>query len=273
MNLIGKIFIVLIAVMSIFFMALAMAVYSTHQNWKTMAQAEQERHRTLQRENDELAAKNQQLLDTAAIERAARTKAIATSETRLLQSQQQLQQARTQLNTLQEEHNTAIKSVSLAQSQLEQLKGQITTLRDTITKAQNDRDDQFARVRELTDLINQAEGTKAALERRLQQLTDQYSQAQNVLKAHSLTINTPVHNIPPRLEGVVQAADASMIEISLGSDEGLQKGHTVEVSRGDRYLGRARIIRVENDISVGQLLKEFSKAPIRKGDRVQTKVR
>jgi len=273
MNLIGKIFIVLIAVMSIFFMALAMAVYSTHQNWNELAKSTQERVRGLQDQNNELEAKNQKLQDTAAIERAARTKAIATSETRLLQSQQQLQQSRTQLNTLQEEHNTAIKSVELAQSQLEQLKGQIISLRESIAKAQTDRDDQFQRVRELTDRINQAEGTKLVLERRLQKLTDQYAQANNVLKAHSLTIDTPVHSIPPDIEGIVQASTNDMIEISLGSDEGLRRGHTVEVSRGDRYLGRAKIIRVNSDISVGQLLTEYSKAPIRKGDRVQTKVR
>ena len=273
MNLIGKIFIVLIAVMSIFFMALAMAVYSTHQNWNEKAKAEEEKVRVMQRQNDELEAKNQKLLNTAAIERAARTKAIATSETRLLQSQQQLQQARTQLNTLQEEHNNAIKSVGLAQSQLEQLKGQITSLRETISKAQADRDEQFARVRELTDQINQAAGTKATLQRRLQKLTDQYAQANNVLKAHNLTVDTPVHSIPPEIEGVVQASSNDMIEISLGSDEGLRRGHTVEVSRGDRYLGRARIVRVNSDVSVGQLLTEYRKAPIRKGDRVQTKVR
>ena len=131
----------------------------------------------------------------------------------------------------------------------------------------------FQRVRELTDLINQAEGTKLTLERRLQKLTDQYSQANNVLKAHNLTIDTPVHSIPPEIEGIVQASSEDMIQISLGSDEGLRNGHTVEVSRGDRYLGRAKIIRVNSDISVGQLLTEYSKAPIRKGDRVQTKVR
>lgn len=273
MNLIGKIFIVLIAVMSIFFMALAMAVYSTHQNWPALAKSTQEKYRSLQDQNQELEAQIESLKNTNSIERAARTKAIATAETRYQQNQQELQQARSQLLTLQEEHNTAIKSVELAQSQLEQLKGQITSLRESISKAQSDRDEQFARVRELTDLINQAEGTKALLERRLQKLTDQYAEANNVLKAHDLTVDTPVHNIPPRLEGNVLAADESMIEISLGEDEGLRRGHTVEVSRGARYLGRARIVRVESDTAVGQLLTKYRKAPIRKGDRVQTKVR
>ena len=34
MNLVGKIFVVLIFVMSLVFMAFAMAVYATHRNWR-----------------------------------------------------------------------------------------------------------------------------------------------------------------------------------------------------------------------------------------------
>jgi len=39
MNLLGKIFVVLIVVMSIVFMTLALAVYATHKNWKEEADA------------------------------------------------------------------------------------------------------------------------------------------------------------------------------------------------------------------------------------------
>jgi len=273
MNLIGKIFIVLIAVMSIFFMGLAVSVYATHQNWKELHTKTNAKFTQMRDDNDQLAAQIEQLKRTNSFERAARTKAIATLETRAQEIQQKYQDAVARLSSLQEEQNTAIESVSLAQSQLEQLKGQNTTLRDSIVKAQADRDEQFSQVRQLTDLINQAEGTKASLERRLQKLTDQYASAQEVLKAYDLKIDTPVHNIPPQLEGIVKAASQDLIEISLGSDDGLRTGHTVEVSRRDRYLGRAKIVKVQSDRSVGQLLSEYRKAPIQEGDSVQTKIR
>ena len=41
MNLVGKIFVVLILVMSVLFMAFAMAVYATHQNWRDVVVNEQ----------------------------------------------------------------------------------------------------------------------------------------------------------------------------------------------------------------------------------------
>ena len=41
MNLVGKIFVVLILVMSVVFMAFAMAVYATHRNWREVVVNEQ----------------------------------------------------------------------------------------------------------------------------------------------------------------------------------------------------------------------------------------
>ena len=41
MNLVGKIFVVLILVMSVLFMAFAMAVYATHRNWREVVVNEQ----------------------------------------------------------------------------------------------------------------------------------------------------------------------------------------------------------------------------------------
>jgi len=41
MNLVGKIFIIVILVMSVLFMAFAMAVYATHRNWREAVLNEQ----------------------------------------------------------------------------------------------------------------------------------------------------------------------------------------------------------------------------------------
>ena len=64
-----------------------------------------------------------------------------------------------------------------------------------------------------------------------------------------------------------------MIEISIGSDDGLKEGHTVEVYRGQRYLGRAKIVQTAPDKSVGKILPRSQNGPIQVGDRVATKLR
>ena len=275
MTLVGKIFIVLILVMSVFFMAMAVSVYSTHQNWKNARDQVRTLYNQARDDNQQLESEKEQLKNTLTLDRAARREAIATLEQRHQQMRTQFEEASNRYSTLLETNNTLVKSVELAQQQLEQLKDQVRELRTTIVAAQQDRDEQFAKVRELTDQINQAEGIKQSLEQRLRKLTEQFAKAETVLKAHDLHIDSPVTNIPPSLVGQVLAVNSGQefVTISLGSHDGIKQGHTVEVSRRDRYLGRARITRVSPDRAVGELLKEYHKAPIQEGDSVQTKVR
>ena len=63
---------------------------------------------------------------------------------------------------------------------------------------------------------------------------------------------------------------------SIGSDDGLQNGHELDVYRGAKYLGRVRIVETRPDRAVASVLKEFKEVAqdfIRKGDRVATKLR
>ena len=60
--------------------------------------------------------------------------------------------------------------------------------------------------------------------------------------------------------------------ISIGADDGLKKGHTLEVYRNNSYLGRVVVRDTMPDRAVVQIVPEFSKGKIRVGDRVATKL-
>ena len=54
----------------------------------------------------------------------------------------------------------------------------------------------------------------------------------------------PPEDVKPTLDGLVLAANKDgLVEISLGSDDGLERGHTLEVFRGSRYLGRIEVFQ------------------------------
>lgn len=86
----------------------------------------------------------------------------------------------------------------------------------------------------------------------------------------------------PDVEGIVvsvkQQPGGTLVEISIGADDGLKKGHSLWVYRIDpatktkNYLGRIRIEAVHPDRSVGSLVPNEKKMPLRKGDRVMTKL-
>jgi hypothetical protein len=81
---------------------------------------------------------------------------------------------------------------------------------------------------------------------------------------------------PEDLKGVVKrdADQAGLVLVSVGSDAGLLKGHTLEVYRLSpqvKYLGKIKIIEVRPYEAVGQIVGKPSGAML-KGDTVATKV-
>jgi hypothetical protein len=84
---------------------------------------------------------------------------------------------------------------------------------------------------------------------------------------------------PENVEGVVNSVDSSsgLVTISIGSDAGLRKGHTLEVFRlpadpkQSKYLGTLRILEVSAKEAVGQLVGRAT-APLQSGDRVASKI-
>ena len=111
------------------------------------------------------------------------------------------------------------------------------------------------------------------LAERQTQLLAEMARMEDVLTKHGLTALTDVANIPPAVDGyVTQVGDRDLIEISIGSDDGLRRGHHLDVFRQNVYLGRIVIIDTEPDKAVGEIVKEYRKGLIKKGDRVATKL-
>ncbi|MDA0834464.1 MAG: hypothetical protein O2955_09425 [Planctomycetota bacterium] len=90
---------------------------------------------------------------------------------------------------------------------------------------------------------------------------------------------------PPTVEGVVLSTRADSrnglqyVEISVGSDDGLVKGHELfgyrfatSVEDRPKYLNTIRLIRVDPDKSVGVVIPKSKNGEIKKGDNVSTKL-
>ena len=71
----------------------------------------------------------------------------------------------------------------------------------------------------------------------------------------------------------VIAVAAGSIQVSLGSDDGLQVGHTLEVYRGGEYIGRAVVKSVMPDHSVAELVKAYARGIVQRGDKVTTRLK
>jgi hypothetical protein len=91
---------------------------------------------------------------------------------------------------------------------------------------------------------------------------------------------------PPRVEGIIEEVNAArrqgsseLVEISLGSDDGLKKGHEMTVYRSGlkggqrpKFLGKIRIVDTKPDKAVGEVIEGTRNGVIQKGDNVTTKL-
>lgn len=278
MNFIGKIFVVLITVMSLAFMSFAVAVYATHRNWRDIVLNE------LRPQLDEARAENQSLRDTLErltndlqSEQTNRRTQVAKleQEKELLQRERDERQRETA--ELVEERRRSIAAMEATQRTLENLRAEVDRLREEIVQAQQDRDDHFKRMVALTDEVQQLEGRRNLLEARNMQLLEQVARQNAVLDRHGLDEFMPIDGIPPKVDGIILAVgDRGLVEISIGSDDGLRTGHTLEVFRhgtsNSKYLGRVEVVRIEADRAVAKVIPEFRKGIIQKEDRVASRL-
>jgi myosin heavy subunit len=272
MNLIGKIFVVLIFVMSLVFMSFAVAVYGTHQNWKKKAEDLNiqlaDARKNLQLREEEKA----KLEENIAKEALAKREALGKLETEKAELQQQRDEMAKVRDELVAKDKTNVAALDSAQQNLKKLTAEVEGLRGEIREAQADRDKHFEQVVKLTDQIHQAQGDLKRLDERNVQLAAHVAASGKVLAAHGLTKDTPVDGIPPAVRGKVLAINQdNMVEVSLGSDDGLRAGHTLEIFRASNYLGRLQVLRTETDRAVGKIMPGFKKAAIQKGDDVATR--
>ncbi|MBS0210657.1 MAG: hypothetical protein JSS27_17075 [Planctomycetes bacterium] len=276
MNLVGKILVILIFLMSIAFMAFSCTVYSTHRNWaelinkkdtgyKARLDAEQKRNQDLQLQLTALNNKANEL-------EAARRQSLAKLESerdQLTKERETLLASNTELNTKNASLTTEVTG------KLDDVKtklDQVASLRGDVATAQAERDENLKKFVEEQDKANQQEFEKRRLEALSTRLAEQAAKSRILLDRAGMNPDSPVDGQPPSIDGVVLASNRDLVEISLGSDMGLSRGNQLDVARGAKYVGRIEVIETQPDRAVGRVLPTYQKAKIQKDDRVYTRL-
>jgi small-conductance mechanosensitive channel len=282
MTTLGKVFTVLIFIMSILFMGFSVVVFATHRNWKMLvdntdtAKGPLGLKQQLQAQvetNNGLRAELDSLTNRLAVEMAARRSALASLETKLADAQQRLTQKEAELAGLQSAQTEATAALNLAETRLAELVEDIKKLREEIRLVQGQRDESFQRVVDLTDKLYSAAGVERNLKERESQLIGEISKYKRLTDVMGINPSMPVEMIAPPLDGLVTAVgDKNLIEVSLGSDDGLRVGHRVEVFRDNNYLGSALVLKTDPDRAVAQMDEKSQRGLIKVRDRVATKL-
>lgn len=283
MTLLGKVFTVLIFIMSLVFMTFAVAVFATHKNWKMYVTNDTPNEKyglglmhqlaAQEKTNVNLRAEMEELLSELQREMAARRHAIGVLETKLAEVRASLTSREGDLRNLQASEGEAAEALKIAEDDRAALRIEVGKLRDKITQTLADRDNKFSVLVQRTDQLHAVQGFLQNFKERNLQLAAQISEYKRVMDAHGLTPEMNTSHIPPKLDGIVTAVgERNLIEVSLGVDDGLQVGHRLEVFRSGTYLGHAVVLKTDPDRSVAQVDEESQRGLVKVRDRVATKL-
>jgi flagellar biosynthesis chaperone FliJ len=277
MNLTGKILLILIWVSSLAFSALACLTYTTHQNWyKSVNDPQKGLRKQLadaRTEGNNLKAELQKLAQTHAAEKQQLVSDLSKAQQEARDKGDQLVRIETEYDNVQKQKEDAVAAKVVAENNLAAARTEVVGLRDDIRKSKKERDDMAVQVAKVADEnfslnreVDKLGGSNVTL-------LAEVSKLRAVIEENVL--NPYIGDKPPStLRGFVTAAgDEGEVVMNLGSDDGLRIGHTMEVVRANKYLGRLEIVRVEPELAVGRVLPDYRQGPIQKGDSVKSSLK
>lgn len=277
MNFIGKIFVVLIFIMSIIFMSLAAVVYGTHKNWEAIAQQRAKELSDSKTDFNELQGQYNRLDSDLRRQIAAQLEQVRKLESERLQLVARNTQIQAEVDQLNEQNREATAAVTATEQNNARIAQENEELRSDIREEQTAADTAFRKSLEAMEEVNQMSGQLEIAGERTADLLQQVQQMTVVMRENNLDPSTPIDAVTPQVDGFVSATRrrgaTQLVEVTIGSDDGLKVGHKVEVFRNAKYLGRVEILRTAPDRAVGRVDSKFQEGRIQEGDRVATRLK
>jgi hypothetical protein len=283
MTTVGKILVVLHLFLSVMFMAFAGAVYTAQNNWRA-AEA---------KTAAALAKANSKIKDMTAefeLERADLTQKVAGLNNRIQDLTGQKIALTAQVTTLDSDNRQLRKDVdqqrdqsALTTTEAIERKKEADLQREKNGELFKSREELVGKLNEVNDKLFAGELLNQQISEKYDLLLNDFKTMKSYLASKDLTTD-PKQMIgqsapPPLVDGLVTEVRKSakgsreLVEISLGSDDGLVVGNKLTVYSGDKYLGVIRLTLVQADKSVGfvDIPTRAKNATFNAGDTVTTR--
>lgn len=246
-------------------------VGASHRNWKDIANR-----------NKDIAENAQSLLNAAKESQTKKDKQLqAEAVSRQLQiAQLQSQREIEKLNRDAKEKELAeqlvisqerLQRMSIASDRVKQQDEEIRTLQNDRKLLIDEVSQKRTEVVTLTTQILELKTTLEQMEVTTKDLSAQLARKDKVLKNSGLTEESLTDSIEPKVEAVVMKVQDDLIVISIGTDDGVREGHTLDIHRGDRFVGKCVVSKADFNLAAARVLPEFRQMVVREGDHVTTK--
>jgi len=275
MNLVGKIFVVLIFVMSVVFMSFAVVIYATHTNWRARATALEEKLKTVEKDLTDATNTRQRLEVELGEELARRADSIGKLKGEIGDLNGQIIRQQEELDASKVKVTNQLDALAKDVEQLDVFQKEVDGLRERLLKSQTEWATLHANYIRKTDEAHSRAIQLAKFRSVGAQLAKDYGDAVAVLKIHDLKPDPALYAGPPKgIRGTVtEVRPNGWVEISIGEDSGILVGHKLDIVRnvGGRssYIARIKVERTEPDRAAAIIIPETRRGNIQREDRVE----
>jgi len=289
MSLIGKFFVVMQILLSVTFMGFAVTVFTFQTNWKAKADAEQQAKQQSQAEVQNLQSEFDKFRqDTTSTLRSAEDKA-ERAEAANSALQRQLEDRTRENERLANDLQSQSTLAEVTEDEAKARGTEAMTQRTVNLELHGKLKENKGELLQAQDEIHNLKVARDNLTTKNKQLVEELAFLRKVVRNNNLETDPRVYaaqtDPPPVLQGrVLNAAEnrqgaVDLIEISIGSDDGLVKGHRLFVYRSGlnpgedaKYLGQIELVFVDSDSAVGTVIEKAKNGIIKRGDNVTSKL-
>jgi multidrug efflux pump subunit AcrA (membrane-fusion protein) len=282
MTFVGKILVIVIMAFALLFLGISTVVFTTASNWKAETEKQRQRVNELDRKNrdaTELVKERDEELKKARLEHDAAKKdlqnRVASLEDEIQRLQADVTTTRGALETAQTNARTALDEADSRRKETDLIREQKSAVEKQANEFKLRQTELVEKIRELTRQLETATTNNKDLRDRVDRLGV-------ALRSAGLSDDPNQYkslSAPPPVQGEVARVDRrnQRVELTIGSDDGLVPGHELYLYRTKprpQYLGKVRIISVDPDQAVGQMIGGVLHGiQIQEGDHVSTSLR
>ena len=281
-NVVAKTLIVLQLVFSLCFMCFAGAVYSFQKGWRDKAEASAKQIVDLQKNlSDQQTARASEKAALEADLKKEKDRADL-AEAQIGRLDVDLQQARASLASTEQERDKYQADLIVAQQEAEARIAETTESRSEIKALRDQLNSGLAQRRTLEDQNLDRQGKIDEATEREQQMLKEIGRLRDLCRVNRIDPSEQYAGVVPaaieKVDGVVRQSkknssrSAELVEISIGSDDRIDKKMRLIVYRGSRFICEIEITDVYPDMSVGRVIEETRNGAIERGDNVTTKL-
>ncbi|MCL2744136.1 MAG: hypothetical protein FWE67_09815 [Planctomycetaceae bacterium] len=276
MNLLGKMFILLIFVLSITFMVWSVVIFMTPPGTKDKEKEVSERLQKAQSFAKQQTESRDDMVRKLNEEISNRAVAISTLTVKVDELDKENKKSRDDLMLLNEQKEQRMGDVKRLNTAMAEARTEVDGLRKDLQTVQKDwaseYSDLVAKVDEAHSLAIKLANYRSVGER----LAKDYRDATEVLIKHGWQPEDKLQNsvTPKGIHGTItEVRPNGWVEISIGSDSGIAEGHRLDVVRNvdgrSSYIGRIEVVRAEADCSAARILPEYRRGTIQQDDIVE----